>query len=44
MLVVTGGLERTPSEHQRLLDAAGFAVARIVPTRTSLSVLECAPT
>lgn len=40
MLVLAGGHERTAAEYQALLGAAGFALARIVPTATTLSVIE----
>jgi hypothetical protein len=40
MLVLTGGHERTAAEYHMLLRAAGFALGRIVPTGTPLSVIE----
>jgi O-methyltransferase domain/Dimerisation domain len=40
MLLVTGGRERTAAEYRTLLGGAGFALARIVPTATPLSVIE----
>jgi hypothetical protein len=40
MLIATGGRERTESEYRALLDAAGFAVSRIVPTKSGLAVIE----
>lgn len=40
MLVLTGGQERTAAEYRTLLGNAGFALARIVPTTTPLSVIE----
>jgi len=40
MLVLTGGHERTAAEYRTLLGGAGFALARIVPTATPLSVIE----
>ena len=40
MLVLTGGHERTSTEYRTLLGGAGFALARIVPTATPLSVIE----
>lgn len=43
MLVATGGLERTEKQFRDLLKAAGFALARIVPTRCPLSVVEAKP-
>ena len=44
MLVVAGGRERTAMEYQALLDNAGFAVTRIVPTRSPASIIEAIPT
>jgi hypothetical protein len=43
MLVLTGGRERTEVEYRALLEAGGFALGRIVPTGSSLSVLEARP-
>jgi hypothetical protein len=43
ILAWTGGKARTEAEHRRLLEAAGFAVTRVVPTRSALSVVEAAP-
>ncbi len=40
MLLLTGGHERTSTEYRTLLGGAGFALARIVPTATPLSVIE----
>ena len=40
MLAVTGGRERTPSEYEALLKAAGFRLERIVPTASRYSVVE----
>lgn len=40
MLVSTGGHERSEAEFQRLFDAAGFRLARIIPTGTPWSVVE----
>ena len=34
MLLMTGGRERTANQYQALLGEAGFAVARIVATRS----------
>jgi hypothetical protein len=38
MMVLSGGRERTAAEYQRLLEAAGFAMARIIPTASPLNV------
>jgi O-methyltransferase domain/Dimerisation domain len=43
MMATTGGRERTEAEYRRLLKAAGFEVIRIIPTRSELAVIECAP-
>jgi hypothetical protein len=40
MMVLPGGMERTEEEYRQLLDSAGFRLARIVPTRTWVSVIE----
>ena len=43
MLVWTGGKERTEAEYRALLATAGFELTRVVPTRSSLSVVEAIP-
>jgi hypothetical protein len=43
MLVMLGGLERTPSEYRAILGDAGFELTRVVPTTTLVSVLEGVP-
>jgi hypothetical protein len=43
MLVLTGGHERTAGEYRRLLEGAGFAPGRIVPTATPLAIIEATP-
>lgn len=43
MMVLPGGMERTEKEYQRLYDAAGFRLTRIVPTKTWISVIEGEP-
>ncbi|HET9409875.1 MAG TPA: methyltransferase [Candidatus Sulfotelmatobacter sp.] len=40
MLVMNGGRERTRSEFSALLDAAGYRVARVIPTMAPQSVIE----
>ena len=40
MMVLPGGMERTQEEYRQLLEAAGFRLTRIVPTRTWVSVME----
>jgi hypothetical protein len=43
MLVTVGGQERTEQQHRDLLHAAGFALARIIPTASPLSLIEGVP-
>jgi len=43
MLAVTGGKERTVSEHRELLMAAGFHLERIIPVRNELMIIEAKP-
>jgi SAM-dependent methyltransferase len=43
MLVVPGGEERTEDEYRALLEKAGFRLTRVVPTRTSASLIEAIP-
>lgn len=43
MLAITGGLERTRPEYERLLERAGFRLTRIVPTTADVSVIEAVP-
>jgi SAM-dependent methyltransferase len=40
MLAFTGGRERTREQYESLLDAAGFKLERVVPTRSSYFVVE----
>jgi hypothetical protein len=40
MLVIPGGKERTEEEYRALFTAAGFRLARIVPTSAGVSVIE----
>jgi hypothetical protein len=40
MLVVLGGLERTEAEYRRILEATGFELARVVPTKAPVSLVE----
>ena len=40
MLVLPGGVERTRQEYYTLLADAGLRLVRIIPTQTSLSILE----
>lgn len=43
MLVMAGGRERTAAEYDALFRAAGFALARVVPTAPGPSVVEAIP-
>jgi hypothetical protein len=45
MLVLLGARERTEAQYRELLEAAGFTVRRVVPTRSpvGLSVIEAVP-
>jgi len=43
MLLVAGGRERTANEYETLLNEAGFALTRIVPTSSPASVIEAIP-
>ena len=43
MMVLPGGMERTEDEYRRLFEASGFALTRVVPTATWVSVLEGQP-
>jgi hypothetical protein len=40
MLVMTGGHERTEGEYRALLEATGFALASLIPTQTTYSVVK----
>jgi hypothetical protein len=40
MLVNTGGRQRSEKEFRSLYDAAGFSLARIVPTPANVAVIE----
>lgn len=43
MLLVPGGQERSQDEYRILLEEAGFRMTRVVPTRTSASIIEAIP-
>lgn len=43
MLLVPGGEERSEDEYRALLTKAGFRLTRVVPTRTSASLIEAVP-
>jgi SAM-dependent methyltransferase len=44
MLAIVGGRERTEAEFQRLLQKSGFSLARVIATKSPLSVIEAQPT
>jgi len=43
MMVTSGGRERTATEHRNLLTKAGFALSKIIPTGSEVSVIEAEP-
>lgn len=43
MMVLTGGRKRTAEEFGALLAAAGFRLARVVPTASVLGIVEAQP-
>ncbi len=43
LMVIGGGRERTAAEHRALLEAAGFALTKVVPTQSEVSVIEAVP-
>jgi len=43
MLCFTGGRQRSRSEHERLLNTAGFRLERVIPTMSDMSILEAVP-
>jgi hypothetical protein len=43
MLWIVGGRQRTRSEHEQLLDKAGFQLERVIPAMTGESILEAVP-
>jgi hypothetical protein len=43
MMVITGGVERTREEFATILRRAGFALTRVVQTRTAADLLEAVP-
>ena len=40
MMLMTGGKERTEAQYRALLESAGLAVARVVPTPGAMSIVE----
>jgi hypothetical protein len=43
MLVRTGGRNRTEPEYRALLESGGFDLARVIPTRSDLTIMEATP-
>lgn len=43
MLVYPGGRERTEAEHRNLLGSAGFRLERVIPTASTVSIVEAVP-
>lgn len=43
MMMLTGGEERTGKQYGRLLEQAGFRLARIIPTESECSIVEAEP-
>ncbi len=43
MLVMTGGRERTAKEFEKVLGDAGFAVTRVIPTKSPFALIEARP-
>jgi O-methyltransferase domain/Dimerisation domain len=43
LVMMSGGRERTAKEHRALLESAGFALIKVTPTRSEVSVIECKP-
>ena len=43
MLVMTGGRERTAKEFEKVLNAAGFAMTRVIPTASPFALVEGRP-
>ena len=44
MLLINDGRERTADEYQRLLEAGGFEMTRVVPTESRFSIIEARAT
>jgi hypothetical protein len=43
MLSFAGGRQRTRSEHEQLLNTAGFRLEQVIPTTSDVSILEAVP-
>ena len=43
MMLMLGGRERTEVEYGKLFDETGFRLTGVIPTRSSLSIVEAVP-
>jgi hypothetical protein len=43
LMMTPGGRERSEAEYDKLLEAAGFKLTRVIPTISPISILEAAP-
>ena len=43
IMATVDGVDRTELEFRTLFDAAGFHLARVIPTRSPMSILEATP-
>ena len=43
MMIFVGGRERTARQFDRLLDRSGFTMTRIIPTISTISLIEATP-
>ena len=43
LVMMSGGKERTEAEFQELLVRAGFRLARVIPTKSTVSIIEAVP-
>lgn len=41
MMLVTGGCQRTETEYRNIVEASGFKLDKVVPTKAGVSVIEC---
>jgi hypothetical protein len=43
MMAITSGRERTKAEYVALLESSGYTISRVVPTRSTFSIIEARP-
>lgn len=43
LIMTTGAIERTQEQYQDLLDAAGFTLTKVIPSRGPMSIIEAMP-